>query len=99
MTLKKVIKPSYQVEDVEESIQLKTKKAAPVKDVESGATFKFKPFKIKSKAEDVEQQFQIGLKPAKKPEQPQETQDVEEKLTIKRKPKQSVEEKLPHRWK
>ena len=49
--------------------------------------------------EDVEQQFQIGLKPVKKPEQPQETQDVQEKLTIKRKPKQSVEEKLPHRWK
>ncbi|EFX78005.1 hypothetical protein DAPPUDRAFT_198141, partial [Daphnia pulex] len=92
LTLNKSVIP-YQVEEIEDSVNVASiRKVEPVavEDVEQGATLKLKQVKVIER-ENVEEQFQIGLKPVKPKEQ---VEDVEEKLTIKpkRKTSQSVEE-------
>merc|ERR1712137_1074038 len=91
---------SYRVEDVEEvedSFHIKPEKQEPVAvaDIASDATFEIpKEPETKIEQEDIEEEFQIGLKPKPKPKT-SVPEDVEEEMRIgvkpKRKPKKSLE--------
>ena len=75
----------YQMEEMEEEqVQMKTilkkMKKKNVEGVASGATIKLK--ETAEEAEDVEEQFQIGLKPKRKQKVQIKTDDVEEDLSI-----------------
>merc|ERR1712137_891716 len=93
-------KTSYRVEDVEEvedSFHIKPEKQEPVAvaDIASNATFEIpKEPETKIEQEDIEEEFQIGLKPKSKPIV-SAPEDVEEEMRFglkpKRKPKKSVE--------
>merc|ERR1712179_3339 len=85
-------KTSYRVEDVEEvedSFHIKPEKQEPVAvaDIASDATFEIpKEPETKIEQEDIEDEFQIGLKSKKKPKA-FAPEDVEEEMRIGVKPK------------
>lgn len=83
----------YRVEEIEDELQvkpiLKKKKKVVDDTVESGATFKLKETVAVDDAEDVEQQFQIGLKPKRKSKVQIQTVEDEAAFSLKR-PAKSV---------